>query len=64
MVDHAVAKFNEAVDKYIHGNDEMLAKLHPEYSPYTDYNQLMRLEEWYGRTELKKAVLGGEESHE
>ena len=64
IVDHAIAEFNKAVDKYIHGNDEMLAKLHPEYSPYTDYNQLMRLEEWYGRTELKKAVLGGEEIHE
>jgi ATP-dependent helicase/nuclease subunit B len=24
------------------------ARLHPEYAPYADYEQLMRLEEWYG----------------
>jgi ATP-dependent helicase/nuclease subunit B len=24
------------------------AKLHPEYAPYSDYDQLMRLEEWIG----------------
>ncbi len=52
MVDHAVAHFNEAVDKYILGTEPMIAKLHPEYAPYADYDQLMRLEEWYGRTAL------------
>ncbi len=25
------------------------AKLNPAYAPYEDYDQLMRLEEWYGR---------------
>jgi ATP-dependent helicase/nuclease subunit B len=24
------------------------ARLHPQYAPYADYEQLMRLEEWYG----------------
>ncbi|MEH6789637.1 double-strand break repair protein AddB [Parasphingorhabdus sp.] len=49
MVDHAVARFNEAADRYILGNAPMTAKLHPEYARYADYDQLMRLEEWYGR---------------
>lgn len=53
MVDHAVAHFNDAVDKYINGNEPMIAKLFPEYAPYADYDQLMRLEEWYGRTDLE-----------
>ncbi|WP_373490692.1 double-strand break repair protein AddB [Parasphingorhabdus sp.] len=49
MVDHAVARFNEAADRYLLGSDPMRAKLHPEYARYADYDQLMRLEEWYGR---------------
>lgn len=54
MVDHAVAHFNEAVDKYILGNEPMIAKLHPEFAPYADYDQLMRLEEWYGQTDAEE----------
>ena len=49
MVDHAVARFNEAADSYLKGAEPMIAKLHPEYARYADYDQLMRLEEWYGR---------------
>jgi ATP-dependent helicase/nuclease subunit B len=49
MVDHAVARFNEAADRYLKGVEPMTAKLHPEYARYADYDQLMRLEEWYGR---------------
>ena len=26
-----------------------IAKLHPEYAPYAEYDQLMRRDEWYGR---------------
>lgn len=48
MVDHAVAHFNDTVDLYIRGTEPMTAKLHPEYS-YAEYDQLMRLEEWYGQ---------------
>jgi ATP-dependent helicase/nuclease subunit B len=37
-----------AID-YLLGNKEFKAKLNPAYAPYGDYDQLMRLEEWYGR---------------
>lgn len=50
MVPHAVAKFTDAVNAYILGDAPMEAKLHPEYT-YADYDQLMRLEEWYGRAD-------------
>lgn len=53
MVDHAIAHFNQAVDQYIFGDQPMAAKLHPEYARYADYDQLMRVEEWYGRTGVK-----------
>lgn len=53
MVDHAVARFNEAADHYILGSEPMTAKLHPEYAVYADYDQLMRLEEWYGRAPME-----------
>ncbi|MEW4466733.1 double-strand break repair protein AddB [Parasphingorhabdus sp. JC815] len=49
MVDHAVEELAKAVDSYILGKKPMIAKLHPEYAPYADYDQLMRREEWYGR---------------
>ncbi len=52
VVDHAVAAFTNAVNSYILGDEPMTAKLHPEYAPYADYDQLMRLEEWYGRSAL------------
>lgn len=51
MVDHAVAHFNDAVDRYLLGNEPMIAKLHPDYAPYAEYDQLMRLEEWYGQSD-------------
>jgi ATP-dependent helicase/nuclease subunit B len=43
--------FTEAATKWLLGEEPFVAKLHPEYSPYTDYDQLMRLDEWYGRQE-------------
>jgi ATP-dependent helicase/nuclease subunit B len=39
-----------AVEEYLAGDAPFTAKLHPEYAPYADYDQLMRLDEWYGRT--------------
>jgi ATP-dependent helicase/nuclease subunit B len=39
----------EAVENWIVGDAPFTAKLHPEHAPYDDYNQLMRLGEWYGR---------------
>ncbi|WP_114228152.1 MULTISPECIES: double-strand break repair protein AddB [Sphingomonas] len=45
----AAAAFTRAADKYLTGSEPFVAKLHPAYAPYGDYDQLMRLEEWYGR---------------
>lgn len=42
-------RFAEAASKYLTGSEPFTAKLHPAYAPYADYDQLMRLEEWYGR---------------
>ena len=36
-------------DKWLTGAEPFTAKLHPIYAPYGDYDQLMRLDEWYGR---------------
>jgi ATP-dependent helicase/nuclease subunit B len=46
---HAEAHFSEAASKWLTGAEPFKAKLHPAYAPYGDYDQLMRLEEWYGR---------------
>jgi ATP-dependent helicase/nuclease subunit B len=43
--------FTEAAGRWLLGEAPFVAKLHPEYSPYGDYDQLMRLDEWYGRQE-------------
>jgi ATP-dependent helicase/nuclease subunit B len=46
---HAEANFREAAAKWMNGTEPFTAKLNPAYAPYGDYDQLMRLEEWYGR---------------
>jgi ATP-dependent helicase/nuclease subunit B len=43
--------FSEAVAKWLTGSEPFLAKVSSEYSPYDDYDQLMRFDEWYGRQE-------------
>ncbi|HEY0627020.1 MAG TPA: double-strand break repair protein AddB [Allosphingosinicella sp.] len=45
----AARNFIAAAEKWLTGDEPFTAKLHPEYAPYGDYDQLMRLEEWYGR---------------
>ena len=35
-----------AVEKYIDGREPFLARENPDYEAYTDYDHLMRLEEW------------------
>ncbi|MEM1197409.1 MAG: double-strand break repair protein AddB [Pseudomonadota bacterium] len=40
------AKLTEAITRYITGNAPFTAKENPDYPGYTDYDQLMRLEEW------------------
>ena len=49
FLDHARRNFSEAARKWLIGDEEFTAKLNPAYAPYGDYDQLMRLEEWYGR---------------
>jgi ATP-dependent helicase/nuclease subunit B len=34
---------------WLTGSEPFTARLNPAYAPYGDYDQLMRLEEWYGR---------------
>jgi ATP-dependent helicase/nuclease subunit B len=46
---HAEAHFRDAAAKWLAGGEPFTAKLNPAYAPYGDYDQLMRLEEWYGR---------------
>jgi ATP-dependent helicase/nuclease subunit B len=46
---HAHANFVEAAGKWLTGNEAFTAKLNPAFAPYGEYDQLMRLEEWYGR---------------
>jgi ATP-dependent helicase/nuclease subunit B len=45
----AAAHFSASAENWLTGEAPFTAKLHPEYAPYGDYDQLMRLEEWYGR---------------
>ncbi len=52
FVAFAVKQAEAAVDKWILGNAPFTAKLHPEFSLYGDYDQLMRLQEWNGRQSI------------
>jgi ATP-dependent helicase/nuclease subunit B len=49
FLDRAYRSFAEAAAKWLTGSEPFTAKLNPAYAPYGDYDQLMRLEEWYGR---------------
>jgi len=46
---HASSNFADAARRWLTGSEPFTAKLNPAYAPYGDYDQLMRLEEWYGR---------------
>jgi ATP-dependent helicase/nuclease subunit B len=45
----AARNFAFAAAQWLTGDEPFTAKLHPEYAPYGDYDQLMRRDEWYGR---------------
>jgi ATP-dependent helicase/nuclease subunit B len=45
----AERNFAAAAARWLTGDDPFTAKLNPLYSPYGEYDQLMRLDEWYGR---------------
>ncbi|HET7816836.1 MAG TPA: double-strand break repair protein AddB [Sphingomicrobium sp.] len=49
FLSHARRNFRDAAAKWLLGDEPFKAKLNPAYAPYGDYDQLMRLEEWYGR---------------
>ena len=49
FLDHAYRNFADAAARWLTGSEPFTAKLNPAYAPYGDYDQLMRLEEWYGR---------------
>ena len=38
-----------AIRDWLTGSEPFTAKLHPEFAPYAEYDQLMRRDEWYGR---------------
>lgn len=38
-----------AIRRWLTGTEPFTAKLHPEFAPYAEYDQLMRRDEWYGR---------------
>ena len=45
----AAHHFSEAAADWLTGARAFEAKLHPDYAPYAEYDQLMRRDEWYGR---------------
>ncbi|ODP37345.1 double-strand break repair protein AddB [Sphingomonas turrisvirgatae] len=49
FVPNALERFAETAGTYLTGGAAFVAKLHPEYAPYAEYDQLMRRDEWYGR---------------
>jgi ATP-dependent helicase/nuclease subunit B len=49
FVAFALSETKAAIENWILGDAAFEAKLHPEYAPYGDYEQLMRFAEWYGR---------------
>lgn len=42
-------QFTTSANLWLTGSEPFLAKKHPEYAPYTDYDQLMRRDEWSGQ---------------
>ena len=50
FIPEALKFAREAIENWIIGDARFTAKLNPEYA-YSDYDQLMRLNEWYGRQE-------------
>jgi ATP-dependent helicase/nuclease subunit B len=51
FIDAAEANALGVIEHWILGDAPFTAKLHPEYAVGSDYDQLMRLDEWYGRLE-------------
>jgi ATP-dependent helicase/nuclease subunit B len=47
----AARHFIAAASHWLTGDAPFTAKLNPAYAPYAEFDQLMRLDEWYGRDE-------------
>ncbi|WP_242137202.1 double-strand break repair protein AddB [Sphingomonas sp. TREG-RG-20F-R18-01] len=45
----AARHFSDAAGEWLTGMRGFEAKLHPDYAPFAEYDQLMRRDEWYGR---------------
>ena len=43
------ATLREAIARWLLGNEPFTARLNPDLPGYSDYDQLMRLDEWQGR---------------
>jgi len=59
MTRHAASHFLTDAGKWLTGTEPFVAQLNPELPSYGDYDQLMRLEEWYGRGDPVGAVTEG-----
>ncbi|USI72660.1 PD-(D/E)XK nuclease family protein [Sphingomonas morindae] len=49
FTERALQDFRAAAAQWLTGDAPFTAKIRPEYSPYDEYDALMRLDEWYGR---------------
>ncbi len=56
FVSFADARASEAIAQWILGDAPFKAKLKPDYAIYTDYDQLMRLDEWVGNASWNEAT--------
>jgi ATP-dependent helicase/nuclease subunit B len=50
ILEEARRHFTEAAARWLTGDEPFTAKLQPRFAKYGDYDQLMRLEEWLGRS--------------
>jgi ATP-dependent helicase/nuclease subunit B len=53
------AQAEAAISDWIVGDAPFVAKLHPDFTNYSDYDHLMRLQEWDGRQPLDEGDLLG-----
>ncbi len=49
FVEQSHEDFEKAADAWLTGSAPFTAKLVPDFAPYDEYDQLMRLDEWLGR---------------
>ena len=49
FVETAARNLEAALNRWLLGSEPFTAKLYPEHAPFGDYDQLMRLDEWFGR---------------